>query len=36
MARALNLSPLTVNDHLGVIYRKAGVSGRDELVARLT
>jgi DNA-binding CsgD family transcriptional regulator len=36
VARGLNLSPLTVNDHLGAIYRKAGVSGRDELVARLT
>jgi DNA-binding CsgD family transcriptional regulator len=36
VARRLNLSPLTVNDYLGVIYRKADVSGRDELVARLT
>lgn len=36
VARRLDLSPLTVNDHLGAIYRKTDVSGRDELVARLT
>lgn len=36
MSRELRLSVLTVNDHLRAIYRKAGVSGREELLARLT
>jgi len=35
MGRALQLSVLTVNDHLAAIYRKAGVSGREELFAGL-
>jgi len=35
MGRQLQLSVLTVNDHLGAIYRKAGVSGREQLLARL-
>jgi DNA-binding CsgD family transcriptional regulator len=35
LSRRLSLSELTVNGHLGSIYRKAGVSGRDELLARL-
>lgn len=35
MARFLKLSVLTVNDHLAAIYRKAGVSGRQELLAGL-
>ncbi|MEV0261094.1 helix-turn-helix transcriptional regulator [Streptomyces sp. NPDC050617] len=33
LARKLDLSPHTVNDHLKAIYRKVGASGRDELVA---
>jgi len=36
MASRLGLSVLTVNDHLGSIYRKTGVSSRDELVALTT
>jgi DNA-binding CsgD family transcriptional regulator len=36
MARQLQLSVLTVNDHLDGIYRKAVVSGREELLAHLT
>lgn len=33
MARRLGLSVLTVNDHLRSTYRKAGVNGREELLA---
>jgi DNA-binding CsgD family transcriptional regulator len=33
IAKRLNLSVLTVNDHLRATYRKAGVSGREELLA---
>ena len=36
MAQALHMSQHTVNDHLTAIYRKAGVRGRDELLALLT
>lgn len=36
IARELRLSPLTVNDHLAAIYRKAGVCGRNELIATLS
>lgn len=35
IARCLGISPHTVNDHFKSIYRKIGVSARDELVARL-
>jgi DNA-binding CsgD family transcriptional regulator len=33
IARSLNLSQYTTNDHLKAIYRKLQVSGRDELIA---
>lgn len=36
IARRLQLSPHTVNNHLTAVYRKTAVSGRDELVASLT
>lgn len=36
MSARLHLSVLTVNDHLKAIYRKADVSGREDLLARLT
>ncbi len=36
MGRRLELSVLTINDHLRSAYRKAAVSGREELLARLT
>lgn len=36
IARRLGLSTYTVNDHLKAIFRKTGVSGRDELLAALT
>jgi DNA-binding CsgD family transcriptional regulator len=36
VARRLDLSTLTVNDHLKAIYRKTDVHGRDELIAHLT
>lgn len=36
IARRLHLSPHTVTDHLAAIYRKTAVTGRDELIARLT
>ncbi|MFJ8021339.1 helix-turn-helix transcriptional regulator [Streptomyces sp. NPDC096311] len=35
IARRLELSQHTVNDHLGAVYRKLGVSGREELLACL-
>ncbi|MFF2517931.1 LuxR C-terminal-related transcriptional regulator [Streptomyces sp. NPDC058086] len=35
IARRLELSQHTVNDHLGAVYRKLGVSGREELFACL-
>ena len=35
IARRLGISVLTVGDHQRSIYRKAGVRGRDELVALL-
>ena len=35
IARRLRLSPHTVNDHLKAIFRKVGVSGRQELLAAL-
>jgi DNA-binding CsgD family transcriptional regulator len=35
IARRLELSPYTVNDHLTSIYRKVDVRGRDELFASL-
>jgi DNA-binding CsgD family transcriptional regulator len=36
VARRLGLSVYTANDHLCAAYRKAGVSGRDELLALAT
>ncbi|WP_020671549.1 helix-turn-helix transcriptional regulator [Amycolatopsis nigrescens] len=36
IARRLDLSLHTVNDHLKKIFRKTGASGRDELVAAIT
>ncbi|MEV6734181.1 MULTISPECIES: helix-turn-helix transcriptional regulator [unclassified Streptomyces] len=36
MARHLDLSPYTVNDHLKALFRKTGADGRDELIAALT
>lgn len=36
IARRLGLSVLTVNDHLRSTYRKAGISGREELLALTT
>lgn len=35
IATVLGLSTLTVNTHLRSIYRKAGVSGREQLLARM-
>jgi DNA-binding CsgD family transcriptional regulator len=35
LARSLSIMPLTVDDHLKSIYRKAQVRGRDELLALL-
>ncbi|MFC6883987.1 MULTISPECIES: helix-turn-helix transcriptional regulator [Actinomadura] len=36
IARRLDLSPYTVNDHFKAVYRKVGVAGRDELLAALS
>ncbi len=36
IARRLDLSVHTVNDHLKAVFRKTGASGRDELMAALT
>jgi DNA-binding CsgD family transcriptional regulator len=36
IARRLGLSPHTANDHLKAIYRKTGVSSREELIAGLS
>ncbi|UWE07513.1 helix-turn-helix transcriptional regulator [Actinacidiphila bryophytorum] len=36
IARTLDLSPHTANDHLKAVYRKIRVNGRDELVATLS
>ncbi len=36
MVHLLDLSVLTVNDHLRSTYRKAGISGREELLAVAT
>ncbi|WP_371656627.1 MULTISPECIES: helix-turn-helix transcriptional regulator [unclassified Streptomyces] len=36
IARLLDLSVHTVNDHLGAIFRKTGACGRDELMAAIT
>jgi DNA-binding CsgD family transcriptional regulator len=35
IAAQMEISANTVNDHLTSIYRKAGVRGKDELVAHL-
>lgn len=35
IARRLDMSPYTVNDHFKAIYRKTGVTGRDEFAAGL-
>jgi DNA-binding CsgD family transcriptional regulator len=36
IARRLEVSPSTVNEHLRATYRKAGTRGRDELLALIT
>lgn len=36
IARRLDLSAYTVNDHLKAVFRKTGADGRDELVAAIT
>ncbi|MGW1965454.1 helix-turn-helix transcriptional regulator [Streptomyces sp. NPDC001935] len=36
IARSLNLSPHTVNDHFKAIYRKTGVNSREELLSSLS
>lgn len=36
IARTLDLSVHTVNDHLKAIFRKTGVNGRDELITAIT
>ncbi|MFD9907918.1 helix-turn-helix transcriptional regulator [Streptomyces sp. NPDC059063] len=36
IARRLDLSPHTVNDHFKAVYRKTGVNSRDELITLLT
>jgi DNA-binding CsgD family transcriptional regulator len=35
IARRLDLSPHTINDHFKAIYRKIGVTSREELITRL-
>jgi DNA-binding CsgD family transcriptional regulator len=35
IARSLEISPATVNTHLKAMYRKTGVTGRQELLAKL-
>ncbi|MEU8030754.1 helix-turn-helix transcriptional regulator [Streptomyces sp. NPDC049099] len=35
IARRLRLSPHTVNDHFKAIYRKTGVTCREELISGL-
>ncbi|MET7457617.1 helix-turn-helix transcriptional regulator [Streptomyces sp. NPDC005574] len=36
IARSLDLSPHTVNDHFKAIYRKTGVNSREELISSLS
>jgi DNA-binding CsgD family transcriptional regulator len=36
VARQLGISIYTVNEHLGSLYRKCDVTGREELIGRLT
>ena len=36
IARRLEISPLTVNEHLRSLYRKCAVTGREDLLGRLT
>jgi len=36
IARQLGISVYTVNEHLGSLYRKCDVTGREELIGRLT
>jgi DNA-binding CsgD family transcriptional regulator len=36
VARQLGISVYTVNEHLGSLYRKCDVTGREELIGRLT
>jgi DNA-binding NarL/FixJ family response regulator len=36
IARELAISPFTVNEHLRSLYRKCGVTGREELLGHLT
>jgi DNA-binding CsgD family transcriptional regulator len=35
IARRLDLSQHTINDHFNAIYRKIGVTSREELITRL-
>ncbi|EPH40393.1 putative transcriptional regulatory protein UhpA [Streptomyces aurantiacus JA 4570] len=35
IARSMDLSPHTVNDHFKAVYRKTGVTSREELIACL-
>src|SRR5262245_15092305 len=36
IARRVGISVYTVNEHLGSLYRKCDVSGREQLIGRLT